>query len=120
MKASFFFIVGLIICSACSFALFSCAKDKVSPTNIDCTTTISYANDIVPLMQANCIGCHDQGNASGGYDFSSYTAVAANATAALGSMKSSGYQLMPQGGPALPDSTIQKLECWIAQGKLDN
>lgn len=71
-------------------------------------------------MQANCIGCHDQGNASGGYDFSSYTAVAANATAALGSMKSSGYQLMPQGGPALPDSTIQKLECWIAQGKLDN
>ncbi|MEY4351730.1 MAG: hypothetical protein RL078_1809 [Bacteroidota bacterium] len=112
------FILGTLFLSLLS--LGACSKDKVSPTNITCTTTISYANDIVPLMQANCIGCHDQGNASGGYDFSSYTAVAANATAALGSMKNSGYQLMPQGGPALPDSTIQKLECWIAQGKLDN
>jgi hypothetical protein len=102
------------------FLLVSCKKDKVSPTNVNCTTTISFANDIMPIMQDNCIGCHDQGNASGGYDFSSYTAVSANAVAALGSMKSNGYQLMPQGGPALPDSVIQKVECWIAQGKQDN
>jgi hypothetical protein len=27
---------------------------------------------------------------------------------------------MPQGGPALPDSSIQLIECWIYQGKLDN
>lgn len=100
--------------------LVSCKKDKVTPTNINCTSTISFANDIMPIMQDNCIGCHDQGNASGGYDFSSYTAVSANAAAALGSMKSNGYQLMPQGGPALPDSVIQKVECWIAQGKQDN
>jgi len=24
------------------------------------------------------------------------------------------------GGPALPDSTIQKISCWIEQGKQDN
>ncbi|MFM8596952.1 MAG: hypothetical protein ACKOBN_07670 [Flavobacteriales bacterium] len=100
--------------------IISCSKDKVTPSALDCTTTVSFSNDIMPIMQANCIGCHDQGNASGGYDFSSYTAISANASAALGSMKSSGYQLMPIGGPALPDSTIQKLECWITQGKLDN
>jgi hypothetical protein len=35
-------------------------------------------------------------------------------------MKANGYQLMPIGGPALPDSTIQKVKCWIEQGKLDN
>jgi hypothetical protein len=35
-------------------------------------------------------------------------------------MKQDGYQLMPIGGPALPDSTIQKIACWISQGKLDN
>jgi hypothetical protein len=28
--------------------------------------------------------------------------------------------LMPQGGPALPDSLIQKVECWIYQGKKNN
>jgi hypothetical protein len=30
-------------------------------------------------------------------------------------MHGTGYQLMPQGGPALPDSLIQKVECWIYQ-----
>jgi hypothetical protein len=27
---------------------------------------------------------------------------------------------MPQGGPALPDSVIQRIECWVNQGKLNN
>ena len=100
--------------------IISCSKDKVTPSNVNCTTTISFANDILPLMQGNCTGCHDQGNASGGYDLSSYNSISSNANAVLGSMKNSGYQLMPQGGPALPDSLLQKFECWIAQGKLDN
>ena len=46
--------------------------------------------------------------------------ISASADAILGSMHANGYQLMPQGGPALPDSLIQKVECWIYQGKLDN
>jgi hypothetical protein len=120
MKATFFFILGLVICSSCSFALFSCSKDKVTPTEIQCNTTVSFSNDIVPIIQEKCISCHDLGNASAGYDFSSYASISANANAILGSMKQNGYQLMPIGGPALPDSTIQKIACWISQGKLDN
>jgi hypothetical protein len=120
MKATFLFIVGLITFSSCSLALFSCTREKVTPIDQQCTTTISFANDVMPILQANCIGCHDQGNASGGFDFSSYTSASANANAILNSMKANGYQLMPIGGPALPDSTIQKIKCWIEQGKLDN
>lgn len=114
MKVSLFIIVLTLT------ALFSCTREKVTPIDQQCNTTISFANDVMPIMQANCIGCHEPGNASGGYDLSSYTAISANATAVLGSMKASGYQLMPQGGPALEDSTIQKIACWIQQGKLDN
>jgi hypothetical protein len=120
MKATFLFIVGLISFSSCSLALFSCTREKVTPIDQQCTTTISFANDVMPILQANCIGCHDQGNASGGFDFSSYTSASANANAILNSMKANGYQLMPIGGPALPDSTIQKISCWINQGKQDN
>lgn len=114
MKVSLFIIVLTLT------ALFSCTREKLTPIDQQCNTTISFANDVMPIMQANCIGCHEPGNASGGYDLSSYTAISANATAVLGSMKASGYQLMPQGGPALEDSTIQKIACWIQQGKLDN
>jgi uncharacterized membrane protein len=120
MKSSILFISGIICLSSCSFALYSCTREKVSPTNIQCNSTISFANDVMPIIQANCIGCHDQGNASAGYDFSTYASVSANANQIIGSLKASGYQLMPIGGPALPDSTIQKIECWISQGKLDN
>jgi hypothetical protein len=120
MKITVLFIVGLIAFSSCSIALFSCTREKVTPTEIQCTTTISFSNDVVPIIQANCISCHDQGNASGGFDFSSYTSISANSNAILNSMKANGYQLMPIGGPALPDSTIQKISCWINQGKQDN
>jgi hypothetical protein len=120
MKATFLFIAGLITFSSCSIALFSCTREKVTPVAAQCNDTISFSNDIMPILQANCIGCHDQGNASGGYDFSTYTSVSANSNAILNSMKANGYQLMPIGGPALPDSTIQKITCWIEQGKLDN
>jgi hypothetical protein len=120
MKITALFILGLIAFSSCSIALFSCTREKVTPVAAQCNDTISFSNDIMPILQANCIGCHDQGNASGGFDFSTYTSVSANANAIIGSVKASGYQLMPIGGPALPDSTIQKINCWIEQGKLDN
>lgn len=100
--------------------LFSCTREKVTPIDQQCNSTISFSTDVLPIMEANCVSCHQPGNASGGYDLSSYTAISANANAILGSMKANGYQLMPQGGPALPDSTIQKISCWINQGKLDN
>ena len=100
--------------------LSSCAKDKVSyvaPPN--CPDTISFNNEILPLIQSNCGGCHDVGNGTA-YTLTNHTNIAASADAILGSMRGNGYQLMPQGGPALPDSLIQKVECWIYQGKLDN
>lgn len=114
MKVSFFvFTLG-------SLLLFSCTRDKVTPIDQQCNTTISFATDVLPIMEANCVSCHQPGNACGGYDLSTYTAIAANANAIVGSMKANGYQLMPIGGPALADSTIQKISCWINQGKQDN
>lgn len=98
----------------------SCTKDKVSyvaPPN--CPDTISFNTQVLPIIQSNCTGCHDVGNGTG-YTLTSHSNISASADAILGSMHGNGYQLMPQGGPALPDSLIQKIECWIYQGKLDN
>ena len=118
MKATLRF--GLIGYLFCSIVLFSCTRDKVTPIDEQCNTTISFSNEVMPIIQANCVGCHNQNGASGGYDFSTYDAIAGNANALLGSVKANGFQLMPIGGPALPDSLIQKINCWINQGKQDN
>jgi hypothetical protein len=98
--------------------LISCAKDKTpDPASINCPTTISFANQVKPMIDANCIGCHDAGQTLP--DLSTHAAVSQNATAVLNSLKGTTI-LMPQGGPALSDTLIQEFECWINQGKLDN
>jgi hypothetical protein len=35
-------------------------------------------------------------------------------------MQGLGYQLMPKGLPAIPDSVIQKIQCWVNQGMKNN
>jgi hypothetical protein len=101
--------------------LFSCTKDKVEGTIIDpnCTDSVSFSNDVWPIIEQNCTSCHGVGNTTG-YTLTNHTSISSNAAAIVGSMKGSGFQLMPQGGDALPDSVIQKVQCWISQGKLNN
>jgi hypothetical protein len=96
----------------------SCTKDKVQNyPNANCSDTVSFNNEILPLIQNNCTGCHDNQN---GYTLTNHSNISLNSTAIIGAMRNSGYQLMPQGGPALPDSVIQRIECWVNQGKLNN
>ncbi len=98
----------------------SCAKDKVDiSASPNCPDTLSFNNVVLPLIQENCSACHSSGNGTG-YTFTNHGNIAASADAILGSMRGEGYQLMPQGGPALHDTIIQKVECWIFQGKLNN
>jgi hypothetical protein len=113
------------ICSISTviFVIFitSCAKDKVGGDvpypEVICSDTISFANDVLPIIQNNCTGCHDNQN---GYTFTNYSNISSNHTAIIGSMQANGYQLMPQGGPALPDNVIQKIQCWVNQGLKNN
>jgi hypothetical protein len=110
-------LASLSIC----MLLFSCTKDKVGGTIVDpnCTDSLSFSTDVWPIIEQNCTSCHNVGNTTG-YTLTNHTNISSNAAAIVGSMKGSGFQLMPQGGDALPDSIIQKVQCWISQGKLNN
>lgn len=110
----------VIIIAIYTSILFSCDKDKVAYTvPPNCPDTVSFTNEVLPIIQNNCSGCHSAGNGTA-YTLTNHGNIAASADAIIGSMKGNGYQLMPKGGPALPDSLIQKVECWIFQGKLNN
>jgi hypothetical protein len=102
-------------------AFTSCTKDKVGGNlpypEVICSDTVSFSNEILPIIQNNCTGCHDNQN---GYTLTNHENISANYAAIVGSMKGVGYKLMPDGGPSLPDSLIEKIECWVNQGKLNN
>jgi hypothetical protein len=102
-----------------SFA--SCTKEKVGDNvpypEVICSDTISFNDEILPVIQNNCTGCHDNQN---GYTLTNHSNISSNYAAIIGSMKGNGYQLMPEGGPVLPDSLIQKMQCWVNQGMKNN
>lgn len=99
----------------------SCKKESststtTTSTNSSCSKTISYKTEIAPMMATYCVSCHSSGQASGGVNLSSYSSVSSNASRSLSSIKSGS---MPPMG-SIPDSLVQKLSCWISQGKANN
>lgn len=102
----------------------------------------SFATDILPIWQANCNGCHTNGQAQAGFRADIYAQNLADAAQVAGNnmprvapgnaansyllYKLRGTQAtvggsgnrMPNGRPALPAATIQIIEDWIVGGAL--
>jgi len=98
--------------------------------------TVSFAASVMPILTANCGGgnCHLNGKARVGLSLETYASLMAgsNGGAVVNPGDGAGSLIirklrgtapgsqMPQGSPALPDSTISTFEFWIDQGALDN
>ncbi len=110
-----------------SLQMSSCTKEKVplpsvsNPVINNCPDTISFQNQVFPMIDVNCntSGCHDSG--AGGYTLTNHSQISANAEIILKVIKhESGVEPMPQGQSKLADSLAQQFNCWISQGKADN
>ncbi len=102
------------ICLFASLLLYvsACKKETTTPTCSPSDTTQTFTAKVKPIIDANCItsGCHDA-TASGGVNLTTYDGVvSATKNNNLISQVQSG--LMPQGLPALPDSSINKIIAW--------
>lgn len=100
--------------------LFSCGKDSLK--TYDCTgITPTYTTDIKPIFDDFCAtsGCHDSVKKEKGYDLSSYAgSKSANGDNILGSIQqAAGYDAMPKGSSKLSETQIQKIYCWIENGR---
>lgn len=84
--------------------------------------TISYSQDVVPILQQNCISCHSGSAPQGGILLDTYQNVknVASTGQLVGAIKHSpGYHPMPPSGK-LPDSSICIIETWVNQGMQNN
>ncbi len=105
----------------------ACAKDRVvvsdgDLTLADCTDSISFTIDVMPIVEQNCstTDCHDL-TASGGYTFTTYEQISENSEIMKKAMKHKpGFIAMPLDFPKLDDNLIRKFECWTLQGSLNN
>ncbi len=96
-------------------------------TACDTSGTISFTQKVWPIVQNNCLGCHNATNASGGVNLSSYTQVKYYAETLrtgtpilIGALRHKpGFIAMPPSG-ILNNCQLRTFELWIQQGMLDN
>jgi uncharacterized membrane protein len=87
------------------------------------TANMSFNNDIKPIINDKCAGCHSGNNPSGGIDLSTHAGVSAVALSGqlYGSINwQTGFSSMPQGGSKLPQCEIDKIKSWVDAGAPNN
>ena len=122
-----FILCLLLTLSNCTYKN---AQD-VYPVNLSyCSTAnMSYANDIYPILKANCYACHDSVTSllGKGYRLDSYAAVVAQVDPYSGdilygniSSPPTYIKHMPNNGTSLSPCEIVKIKAWIDQGYKNN
>jgi hypothetical protein len=99
------------------------AKNTIQ-CNCSCDSTkFTYAAIIQPMMQVNCVSCHNPNNLRGGINLSNYNAIKSVALSGklFGSIThASGFFPMPQNANKLSDCQIKQVDKWIKGGILNN
>ena len=92
--------------------------------------TVSFANNILPLFESRCIGCHGGERTQEGLDLKTHDSLMAgssngpvlvpgdSANSLLVEMVVT--QKMPKRGPKLTPDQVQLITDWVNQGALDN
>lgn len=98
--------------------LLSCSKNKTT-ANIDCTTSKSFATDVLPVIQSSCSyssSCHATGSTKGPGALVSYAQIYSVRTSIRSAVISGS---MPENG-SLSAAELSAIVCWIDAGASDN
>ncbi len=109
------YLYGLIVITTC-FTVFSCennVEEKYEIVNQKCDPKTSFANQIKPIIDKNCIECH---NGNQFPDLRTYKGVSDNSVIIKQQVVS---RSMPLGG-SLTNEEIDLIACWIDNGSLNN
>lgn len=117
----------IIVIFAYAMSMSSCAKiseEELLEDFIYCTDdTVSFQNNILPMITNDCVSCHSGPNAEEGIVLDNYTDIEIYATSG-DLMKvithSSGFAPMPLGKKKWVDCKINTLQKWIDEGAKNN
>ena len=133
-------LVGARFLAVC-ISLIGCGQEP------DVATEVSFANDVLPILEANCVECHDlaaEGVATSGLNLSDYKGVLQGTRSGVVAVPNSSessvlylvvahqidpqIQMPPHDGdalvegrdPSLNEKEIKTIQDWVNQGALDN
>ena len=98
--------------------------EELYPQPAACDTlNITYSNDVLPIINTKCTGCHSGTAPAGNINLETYDDIvaAANNGSLMGTIRhESNWSPMPKNVAKLDNCTITKLEIWIADGTPNN
>lgn len=86
-------------------------------------TVFTYAAAVKPIIDANCLGCHNGTATPSGVNLATYAAlrtVALNGRLAGAVNHQQGFAPMPRNAPKLSDCKISQITKWIQAGAPNN
>lgn len=87
-------------------------------------TTVSYANDVAPILEVQCNGaCHNSVDRQGNIVLDTYNKVIpyVNDGSLMGSINhTGGFAPMPPSSQKIPSCEIEKLQAWVNDGAPNN
>jgi hypothetical protein len=120
--------------SSAQLERLQCWLDKGAPevgtdgsgttTGNTCSTTVSYSLTVAPFISTNCSstsGCHEGGSVNG--DYTSYAGLSAKVTDGKLNNRVVVVKDMvtwPIQSTPIPSTDVNKIDCWIQQGGLNN
>jgi len=117
MKAKFLIILALI-----SVFLLSCSELKEEIISPPVSLKLTYKDDIKPILDANCVSCHNQ--SSSDFDLSTYFGIVQSGTAIAGDPNSKIVKVTQPGGSmrkylgADSVSKADKIKKWVVDDSL--
>ena len=114
----------IVLCiSTCFSSCYYDVEEELYPYTGCDTTNVTYKTRIQPILQNNCIVCHNASLNSGNLNFENFADVKsiADDTRFYGAVThAEGYSPMPKGGNKLTDCEIRNIRIWISDGALNN
>ncbi len=113
-------IKNILLLIIFTIALFSCENnvEEENPTpvggNNECDTDISFSLDVKPIIDNNCISCHNGTQQLP--DLRTFNGISTNASRVRTQVVT---RRMPLNG-SLSDEQIELIRCWIDNGALNN
>ncbi len=86
------------------------------------TDNVTFSANVEPLIQSNCVPCHNASNASGGIFLDQYAGVkeVADNGKLMGALNyAAGFTAMPP-SEKLPDCDIAAVQAWVDAGAQDD
>lgn len=120
-----------IVLLAASFLFISCGGETGSSATEDTsaacpTEKLSFKADIWPIIESNCLPCHnseDYARKADGNLFAGYADIKAKLDEGLlvGNIEHlPGFINMPYKKKKISDCEIAKIKAWVADGAMDN